>query len=270
MQDDNVLCVNFPILPFCMDRTFSWSCRWENLAFFQGLAYNKKVGPIGLQMRNSERQGKHMTWEKFKKMTIRQKIDHIWEYYRWPILAVVVVLSFVISWIHGIVTRVEPLLDVVMIDANVRTPDGEVFQPFLEQAGYEYYDGAVIVNKNAQLNRPDGTLNLGGGQMLMCTIAAGEPDLFFWDTREVLPLLKDGVLRDLREILSPELLEQYEDSLVYAENPDTGESYPCGIYLEENPWITEQRYYESCTVSVATSAKDEKLAGAVLSAILTQ
>ena len=210
-----------------------------------------------------------MTWEKFKNMTIRQKLDHIWEYYRWPILVAVVALGFVITWIHGIVTEKDPLLNVVMVNAYGRTPDGEAFQPFLEQAGYEYYDGAVMVNKNVQLNGPDGTQNFGGGQMLMCTIAAGEPDLFFWDTREVLPPLKGGALRDLREILSPELLEQYGDSLVYAEDSDTGASYPCGIYLEENPWITEQRYYENCTVGVAACVKDEKLAGKVLSELLT-
>lgn len=216
-----------------------------------------------------EGQGKHMTWGKFKEMTFRQKLDHIWEYYRWYILITVMVLGLAFSWIYGIVTEKEPLMDVVMINAYGRTPDGEAFQPFLEQAGYSYYDGAVTVNKKVQLNGPDGSQNYAGGQMLMCTLAAGEPDLMFWDSREVLPPLKDGVLRDLRDILSPDLMEQYQDTLVYAENSDTGESYPCGIYLEENPWITGQMYYVNCTVGVPFSVKDEALVRAVLEDILT-
>lgn len=210
-----------------------------------------------------------MTWGKFKEMTFRQKLDHIWEYYRWYILITVMVLGLAFSWIYGIVTEKEPLMDVVMINAYGRTPDGEAFQPFLEQAGYSYYDGAVTVNKKVQLNGPDGSQNYAGGQMLMCTLAAGEPDLIFWDSREVLPPLKDGVLRDLRDILSPDLMEQYQDTLVYAENSDTGESYPCGIYLEENPWITGQMYYVNCTVGVPFSVKDEALVRAVLEDILT-
>ena len=210
-----------------------------------------------------------MTWEKFKKMTFHQKLDHIWEYYRWHILITVVVLGLASSWVYGIVTEKEPLMEVLMINAYGRTPEGEAFRPFLEQAGYSYYDGAVTVNKKVQLNGPDGSQSYAGAQLLMCTLAAGEPDLIFWDSREVPPPLADGVLRDLRDILPPDLMAQYQEELVYAENADTGEAYPCGIYLEENPWVTEQMYYVNCTAGVLFSVKEEALAGAVLEEILT-
>lgn len=209
-----------------------------------------------------------MTWEKFKAMPFRKKAEHIWEYYRWHILVVLVVLLCVGSWIRGFVTYQEPLMQVEMVNAYGASAGGEAFEAFLTQEGRPWDAETVAIGKNIQLNSQDPSQTFAAAQMLFCTIAAGEPDLIFWDTDEVLPPLDGGALMDLRELLPEDFLKAREDSLVYAQNEDTGEKYPCGIYTERNPWVMENKFYVNCTVAVPFSCRDKVLAADFLRYLL--
>lgn len=210
-----------------------------------------------------------MTWEKFKAMSSKQKIEHIWEYYRWHILIFLMLAVFFGSWIHGIVTHKEPILQVTMINCYGESPDGDSFIPFLQEQGRPYYDGAVVIGKNIQFTSVDAGMNMASMQMLACTVAAGEPDLMFWDSQEILPSLDRGTMLDLRQLLPEEALEKYQDQLVYCEGAEeNGETYPCGIYLPENPWILQQQYYVNCTVGIPYSCKDTDLAVAFIQYLL--
>ena len=211
-----------------------------------------------------------MTWEKFKAMPFKKKWEYCWEYYRWPVLITLLVVIFFGSWIGAAVQEKEPILQVEMINAYGNAPDGEAFQEFLEQEGIEYYEDAVIVGKNIQMTGPDPTVNYGAAQMLFCTLAAGEPDLIFWDTDTVIPALDGGPLRDLRELLPEEVLKANADKLVYSQLEEGAEPYPCGIYLEKNPWINDRLYYVNCTASIAVTSKDPQLCADFILYLLDQ
>lgn len=210
-----------------------------------------------------------MTFHDFKALPLKKKWEHLWEYYRWPVLVVLLVALFMGSWIHGALQQKDPILQVEMINAYSKAPDGEAFQEFLEQQGIEYYPEAVLVGKNIQMSGPDATANYGAAQMLMCSLSAGEPDLIFWDLPEILPMLNGGTLMDLRELLPPERMEQFEDQLVYGQLEEDSEPYPCGIYLEKNPWIADRLYYANCTVSIPVTCKDKPLAAAFVEYLLS-
>ena len=207
-------------------------------------------------------------WEKFKAMNFRKKLEYIWEYYHWHFIVTAAVLIVAVSWIVGIVNNRDPLLELEMINCYIASPEGEILQPFVEQQGLEYYDGAVVINKQIQLSGEDESKNYGSMQLLACVLAAGEGDLFFWDDRELLPPLKQGVLSDLREILTEEELEKYKDLLIYCPDAETGEEYPCALYLEENPWIRENQYYVNCAAGVSVTADNPELAAEFLRFLL--
>lgn len=209
-----------------------------------------------------------MTWKKFMAMPFKKKMEHIWDYYRWHILIFLVVAFALGSWISQAVHQTEPILQVEMVNAYGNSSDGEAFQEFLTREGREYYEDAVIIGRNIQLNGPDPSQNYGAAQMLFCTVAAGEPDLIFWDSREVIPVLQNGMLLDLRTVLPEEFLKAHEAKLVYTKYEEEGESYPCGIYMEQNPWIMENKYYVNCTASISASCRDQALAADFIRYIL--
>ena len=214
------------------------------------------------------KEAEKMTWEKFKAMPFKKKLEHIWDYYRWQILITLVVALALGTWITQALSQKDPVLQIEMVNAYGNSDGSSAFQDFLEAEGREYYEDAVIIGKNVQMNGPDPTQNYGAAQMLFCTVAAGEPDLIFWDTDQVIPILNGGPLLDLREVLPEELLKANEDRLVYGTYEEGGEPYPCGIYLERNPWIMEHKYYVNCTASVSVSCKDRALAADFLTYLL--
>ena len=68
-------------------------------------------------------------------------------------------------------------------------------------------------------------------------------------------------LADIREYLPKELLETYEDDLVYVKSTETGKKYPIGIKLEKNAWVKETGWYpDTCVVGLADGLKNKDLA----------
>ena len=209
-----------------------------------------------------------MTWEKFWAMPFKGKLEHIWEYYRWHILITLVILWALGSWGYSALTHQDPVLQVEMVNAYGNSDGSEAFQEFLEQQGISYYEDCVVIGRNIQMNSEESTRDVSAVQMLVCTVAAGEPDLIFWDSPEIIPVLNGGVLLDLREFLPEDLLRKYADRLVYADDPEGNGRYPCAVYLEKNPWMMEHKYYVNSTVSVSVTAKDRALAGNFLRYLL--
>ena len=102
---------------------------------------------------------------------------------------------------------------------------------------------------------------------LVCSILSEKNDLYFWVGRQFQDMLAVGALTDLRQILSPALLEQYRDQLVYT-GPLLEGGYPCAIELKNNWWAMENGQYELCCVGVDRNSRNMDQAVQFLNFIL--
>ena len=50
---------------------------------------------------------------KFKDLSFKGKIDYIWDYYKIPIAAVILILIFIVSFIHEKQSQKDSVLDVL-------------------------------------------------------------------------------------------------------------------------------------------------------------
>lgn len=196
----------------------------------------------------------------FKDLTLRKKVEHIWIYYRYYILAAIFAVFVIASLINTFFMTPESLLDVIMLDSNPSADsDPAPFAEFMDTYGYENYEGAVTVNTNlrfydaAELALLEGTdlsaaeqENYDREQILFTLMAAGNTEILFGQNEFFLNYAHAGMLMDLTTILSPELLSRYEDQLIYTTESDTVEAYPCAIALSGNKWLSENGYYETC------------------------
>lgn len=104
-----------------------------------------------------------------------------------------------------------------------------------------------------QMDEGELNYNCDPRRLLLCRVAEGKTDIYFWDDQYTDGFLTSFALMDLREILPQELLEKYEDQLIYNTAILQG-GYPCAISLKENLWIKQNNYYGECTVGVARTA----------------
>lgn len=206
----------------------------------------------------------------FKDLSFKKKLDHIWTYYRYHILAAVIGVIVVCSMINTIFLTPDPLMDVLMVDAGTGS-DSSSFHDFLTEYGYEIYDDAVALNNNlrfygsadlSQLSEAEqaqlASDNYTNQQVLFAILAAGGTEVMFGRGEVFLSYTGEGLFADLSDILSPELLAQYEDQLVYVEVD--GVTYPCAVALTDHPWLTENGYYTDCYFGVLYRADDPEIA----------
>lgn len=180
--------------------------------------------------------------EHAKEMPPKERLLYLWEYFGGYAIALAVVLGLFISIIVSIVTQVDPLLEVVMVDNSVISQsDEEAFADFFEKYGYETYDGCVQV-ASFILNENDP--NYAETHMALTALVIGKQDILMGDGEVFQSLMDGGATADLRSFLSPELLEKYADKLVYSTADGTAESYPCAIRLDTCDWLQAYPYFE--------------------------
>ena len=96
--------------------------------------------------------------EHAKEMPPKERLLYLWEYFGGYAIALAVVLGLFISVIVSIVTQVDPLLEVVMVDNSVISQsDEEAFADFFEKYGYETehrtVQGAGILSRTCKICR---------------------------------------------------------------------------------------------------------------------
>lgn len=193
---------------------------------------------------------------KLKRLSSKERVEYIWDYYRWHILAIIFAVYLLVTMIIHIMEYKESILDIVMINSNFQSSEqGEKFDDFLLNYGYDLDEYCVNVNSSVRLG-----VDIEGAyasvSLLAALIDADEADVFFWKDDEFDAYIDDGLLIDLSEFLSQDELEKYKDDFFYTYSDEQKDTYPCAIILKENhPWIVNYGKYNHCYVGVSCNTK---------------
>ena len=189
----------------------------------------------------------------FKSLSTKQKIEYVWDYYKWHVVILVFVISMIVSTVQNAINYKEPLLNIIMLNsygAMMNTED-HGFEEFFERYNYDSFDGAVEIKKDLTFSR-EGELNYEDYQnyeVLFSLLVGQEYQMILGTGEKTLDFLNQGFLSDLSTILSKDILERYKNQLVYFE--DEGKKYPCAIILSNNQWLAENNYYDGeCYVGI--------------------
>lgn len=182
----------------------------------------------------------------FKALSNKAKVQYVWDYYRWPIIGVIIAVAFVGSVIHHYVTYREPLLNVIMTNcSDPFSADDSGYDEFLAAYGYDADESPISLLASLSFPEENPSSAYNDYQVLATMVAAGEQDLFFGTGEAFLNYAEQGALLDLSTVLPAEILKQYEDHLVYSTDAGESEPYPCAIELTDNEWVKKNNYYSS-------------------------
>lgn len=182
----------------------------------------------------------------FKTMTFGEKLEHIWEYYKLAILAVVFIVVVVV---YAIVKVVTPEPDIVMNALLVNSNSFEVseedaFDSYLKENGYDIEHETINVNTALYMDTENGgQASVTSYQALIAMVMVGEIDLLVADEGVISMIGVGQGLLEMEEVLPPELLEKYQDRLYTVEDIETGATYICGIRLSEGHLLQQNGYY---------------------------
>ena len=196
----------------------------------------------------------------FKDLSRKAKVQYIWDYYRLHILAVVVLAAFLISLIVHYATYRESVLDIIMVNvANPYAENTSSTDEFFEQEGFTDKE-TITVDTSVTLSDGDSySTNYYSDQSLSLKLSVGGADVLFAPEFVFQQYADAGSFMPLTDFLTEDELAQYKDMIVTATDTETGETFPCGLKLTDNKWLSDNGYYTGTVyfgIAYATDSKD--------------
>lgn len=153
-------------------------------------------------------------WKKIKHLTFKEKLEYIWNYYKWPICIIIVLISFIIIWADAFKeNQKDTFIRGAMINKFEFLVTNSVYFP----ETYAAFRELDPEKQNAELNinyvineeyRKETTTTY---QNLMAQIMSKELDFMASDQETLASYNKlNSVFSDLRAVLPTELFEQLD------------------------------------------------------------
>ena len=150
-----------------------------------------------------------------KGMTFSQKLDHLWTYYRFHILGLVIFVVIAGSILHAAFgPHRDSVFSVMLVDAGGdEAVTAETFDTFIASLNLDPKTEEATWTTASVL----GDSGVQALQMLVMNVISGEVDAFFCRPDITNYLLKSGALCDLNEIMPEEVLAAWSGRLIYVD-----------------------------------------------------
>lgn len=153
--------------------------------------------------------------KKFKDMSLKDKWEYFWEYYKLHVIIVVLVGSFVISMIHNFVTAKDYCFNGMMLNAAMMDQEkiAEAFAKYAE-LDTETYECYIDASSTLSYQHPS-EYELATSQRIVALIQSKELDGLVFDAEAFYNHAFNQVFMDLREVYTAEELSAMEGRIYY-------------------------------------------------------
>lgn len=180
----------------------------------------------------------------FKNGTTKDKVEYIWEYYKWHILAFVFVVYCIGNIIYSNVTAKDYVLQGLFLNTLAQSETVlEMEQDFMEAfpidtSSEEVFFDASLYYSNDDTDSAAMDTSYQTIQVLATRVAAKELDFMVADVAALYDFAYDQYFTELSEIMSEEQLKTYEPYLLYYDKAVLEELSNLDYAGEEFPEIT--------------------------------
>ena len=158
--------------------------------------------------------------KKFKDMSLKEKWEYFWEYYKVNVLIIVIVGAFVISMIHNFVTAKDYCFNGLLLNASMMDQE-KIAASFAEYAGLdtEKYECYIDASSTLSYQNPS-EYELATSQRIVALIQSKELDGMLFDAEVFYNYAFNQVFMDLREVYTAEELAEYEGRIYYIDKAE--------------------------------------------------
>lgn len=191
-----------------------------------------------------------------KRLDAKQKRQFIWDYYKIPIIAVVLVVMLAATGISLAVSGSKTAFYAVLVNANNEAA-ADPFTPLLEQGGMNMTGRKVDIEANYTLHFDNpGAADASTLQVLAALFGIGNLDLFAADEAVFEKYAEQYAFVDLRLFIPAKVLQAHEAELYYSK-ADDGSQIVSGLWLRSGSFLHQAGYYSGdVIIGVATNAQN--------------
>lgn len=198
----------------------------------------------------------------FKSMSTSKKLEYVWDYYRFHILGIIVLVITAYSIIHHYATLKDSVLDMLFLNAHSIEDEQRPFEEFLTIQGYDLnkYEIRTTTTLSFALEEGSYQQDYYSIQTVSALFAAGDLDVFAAPHQIYNDFASSGYVADLRTVFSEEELESFGDMIIYTNLLETGEAFPSAFNLDGNQWMIGNGYYdEGCYLAITANTDSPEL-----------
>lgn len=184
--------------------------------------------------------------ERYKGLKTRgEKAAFVWDYYKYPIIAIGTALVILILVLLNNIGRVKTSLYMVMVnsDAAYVECDDSGIQDILERSDFETGGKKIEINASYTIGSPGSTTSdLETIQVLNALFTISDMDIYIADRTYFDYFAGQDAYADLSLLIDKELLEKWENNLYYVDN-SSGQRILAGIIIPEDSVFHKAGYY---------------------------
>lgn len=161
---------------------------------------------------------------------LRKKLSYLWHYYKWPVIIIIMIVTFTTNYIYTLVTRPEPLLHGIVLNTNnddAYTDGEKLISDFAQKYAINTSDYSLVLETNLYYQTTEvsaaAASNYEAMQVMLTRSSTGELDFITGDLDSLVALGYNEFFSDLSEILSPEQYALYEPYMFYIDKVIIGE-----------------------------------------------
>jgi hypothetical protein len=200
----------------------------------------------------------------FKTMKKSEIAGFVWDYYKWFIIVGIIIIAAVVGIVRHFLSYKDSVVQIALLNCNKTQMEKEEpdFTDFMEMYGYDSRKEEIKVNTGYDVDiNATSSAEIYSFQSFVALTAAGGVDVMAADEETYEFVAECRAIASLEEYLPGGFMEKYNEDIVYAKNMDTGEDFPAGIRIENNPWMVEHGFYgEDCVIGFGNGTKKEEAA----------
>ena len=157
----------------------------------------------------------HSQSSKMKDKPFKEKLEYFWEYYKLPVIGIIVGAIIIFSIIKAIVTAKDYCFVAMLVNsANIDT--AKMSESFAGYAGLDLDRYDCYINANEAENMMNSNAaDYGPATRFAALLAADDLDCVVYDSMVFNNKAVNDVFADLTKILSDEDIKKYEDNFYY-------------------------------------------------------
>lgn len=198
------------------------------------------------------------------------KINYIWDYYKIPVFAAVIVLAVAVYSIISSFTRKEDIMTVVLVNSASEAIecDDTVFIRQLEKAGVRTEGREVEVIGYLKIGE-ESYENQQDLMVLNAMFTLGDMDIFIAEKKTFDLFIDKEAYADLSSLLDEKLLQKYAGDLYKYEN-EAGDEVILGIIIHNGSPVHKAGYYNGdVIISIPSKSRNTENAIAFFNQILS-
>lgn len=147
----------------------------------------------------------------------KERWEYFWEYYKWPILAVILAVVLLVQGIAGVVNKKEIVFSGFVLNSRLVPDDSEFLQGFYDYAGIDSGSQEAAFYCDITLNDGNSKNDITAFQRIMASIATKETDFVIGQAVpfHLCAYNTSNIFLDLRDFFDEETLARFADRIYY-------------------------------------------------------